>query len=158
MTYIRDGDRVLLIRKKRGVGEGLLNGPGGKLEPGETPRAAAVREVQEEVGVTPRGVEKRGEIHFVFGEDPFMHTHVFHADGFDGEPRESAEAAPVWHDVAAVPYEEMWPDDQYWMPLFFDDKVFHATFHFDADGDKIRQYELETGTHQHPHTAGKQDS
>ena len=44
---VKDG-RVLLIRKKRGLGAGKINGPGGRLEPGETTLAAAIRETQEE--------------------------------------------------------------------------------------------------------------
>ncbi|MFP6630384.1 MAG: NUDIX domain-containing protein, partial [Myxococcota bacterium] len=43
---IRDG-RILLIRKKRGLGAGKIVGPGGRVEPGETPLACAIREVQE---------------------------------------------------------------------------------------------------------------
>ena len=43
---------VLLIRKKRGLGAGKINGPGGKIDPGETSLECAVRETQEELGVT----------------------------------------------------------------------------------------------------------
>jgi 8-oxo-dGTP diphosphatase len=34
---------VLLIRKKRGLGAGKINGPGGKMDPGETSVQCAVR-------------------------------------------------------------------------------------------------------------------
>lgn len=53
ICHLLDGDlgtapqgveRVLLMRKKRGVGAGLYNGPGGKVEPDESPRECAVRE------------------------------------------------------------------------------------------------------------------
>ena len=60
LFVIRDGE-ILLIRKQRGLGAGKINGPGGKLEAGESPREAAIREVQEEVGVTPTGVIQLGE-------------------------------------------------------------------------------------------------
>ena len=62
---VRDG-RVLLIRKKRGIGAGKINGPGGKVDPGETPLAAAVRETQEEIGVTPIDPQLRGDLRFHF--------------------------------------------------------------------------------------------
>jgi hypothetical protein len=44
-VFREHSDEVLLIRKKRGLGAGKINGPGGRLEPGETPRACAIREV-----------------------------------------------------------------------------------------------------------------
>ena len=55
-------DRVLLMRKKRGVGSGLYNGPGGKVEPGESPRECAVREAREELRIDVRSLEKVGEL------------------------------------------------------------------------------------------------
>ena len=46
LLFVQQGERVLLIRKKTGLGSGKINGPGGKLEPGETAREAAVREIR----------------------------------------------------------------------------------------------------------------
>jgi len=47
LTFVTEGSRLLLIRKKRGLGAGKINGPGGRLEQGETPLACAIREVEE---------------------------------------------------------------------------------------------------------------
>ena len=62
------GVEVLLGRKKMGLGEGNLVGPGGKLEPGESPADAAVREVLEEVGVSirPKSLMLVGELTYPF--------------------------------------------------------------------------------------------
>ena len=49
---VKDG-QMLLIRKKRGLGAGKINAPGGRLEPGEAPLEAAIREAQEELCITP---------------------------------------------------------------------------------------------------------
>lgn len=47
---------VLLIRKKKPSWQrGMLNGLGGKIEPGERPLAAIVREVREESGIEIHG-------------------------------------------------------------------------------------------------------
>src|SRR5262245_12205628 len=43
LLFVRDAERVLLIRKKRGHGAGKINGPGGRVEAGESPLDAAVR-------------------------------------------------------------------------------------------------------------------
>jgi 8-oxo-dGTP diphosphatase len=58
LCFILRHGRVLLIRKKRGLGAGKINGPGGKIEAGESALASAIRETQEEVGVTPVGLEE----------------------------------------------------------------------------------------------------
>ena len=134
--------RVLLIRKKRGVGAGLYNGPGGKIEPGETPREAVVREVREEVGLSV-APEKCGELAFTFGGDPFMFVHVYRADEYDGTPRETEEAVPRWYPVDDLPYDEMWPDDRYWFPLMLDGRPFRGTFHFTDDGEEMDGWELD---------------
>ena len=53
LCFIRDRaeGKILLIHKKTGLGAGLINAPGGRVEKGETPKAAAVRETYEEVGL-----------------------------------------------------------------------------------------------------------
>lgn len=49
-AIFRDG-AVLLIERAKGALKGRWSLPGGHIEPGETARAAAVREVREETGV-----------------------------------------------------------------------------------------------------------
>ncbi len=46
----RDG-RVLLAQRNSGGLKGLWEFPGGKIEPGESPEAALVRELREELGI-----------------------------------------------------------------------------------------------------------
>ncbi len=51
LLLLKHENRVLLGMKKRGFGMGKWNGFGGKVDPGETLLAAALREMQEESGV-----------------------------------------------------------------------------------------------------------
>ena len=66
LCFVRREGKILMIRKKRGLGAGKINGPGGRLESGESALDAALRETQEEVGVTPFDLSQRGELHFQF--------------------------------------------------------------------------------------------
>src|ERR1700761_870412 len=72
-------NRILLIRKKRGLGAGKVNAPGGRLEPGESLAECAIRETQEELCVTPLDPEWRGELHFQFTDGYGLHCAVFTA-------------------------------------------------------------------------------
>jgi ADP-ribose pyrophosphatase YjhB (NUDIX family) len=136
-----DGE-VLLIHKKRGVGAGLYNGPGGTVEAGETVRKAAVRETVEEVRAEPRGVAYAGELDFRFGDEPFTYVYVYRATGLAGTPEETAEADPEWFEVESVPYDEMWEDDRHWLPQVLAGRSVAGTFRFDADGDELRDWTL----------------
>lgn len=137
LCYPVRGDEVLLIRHKRGIGEGKINGPGGKVESGETPREAAVREVEEETSVHVSNLEKVGELAFEFGGEPGLFVHVFRADDLSGTPEESEEAIPSWHPIDDLPYKEMWEDDREWLPFVFDGETFAGEYRFDADGDEL---------------------
>jgi len=132
LFVIRDG-RILLIRKKRGLGAGKINGPGGRIGPGETPLECAVREVQEELCVTPIGVRDCGELRFQFTDGLSLLVYVFKADDCDGEPHETDEAAPLWAPIDAIPYDEMWADDRLWVPLMLADARFEGRCVFDGD-------------------------
>jgi 8-oxo-dGTP diphosphatase len=135
LCFIVKGDRVLLIRKKRGLGAGKINAPGGKLERGETPIEAAIRETQEEIGVTPLQLEERGQLHFQFTDGYSLHCTVFVARDLAGDPIETAEATPYWIPIREVPYHDMWEDDQHWLPqvLSAEAGYFHAWFEFDGE-------------------------
>jgi 8-oxo-dGTP diphosphatase len=116
LVFVIEGRRILLIRKKRGLGAGKINGPGGKLDPGETPRDCAQREVEEELCATPIGLVARGELRFQFTDGYSIHVYVFVASGLAGNAQETDEAIPIWTPVEAVPYDEMWADDRLWLP------------------------------------------
>ncbi|WP_227355509.1 8-oxo-dGTP diphosphatase [Haladaptatus salinisoli] len=162
LCYPVRNERVLLIRKKRGLGAGKFVGPGGKVEDGETPREAAVREVEEEIRVSVTDPTKVGEFEFVFGvresaalgnslelrsdgDDTRMFVHVFRAEEFAGTPEETAEAVPRWFDFEDVPYDEMWEDDRLWMPHLFSGETFAGRFRFDAEGETLVEHDLTVG-------------
>ena len=142
MFIVRDG-RVLLIEKKRGIGAGKVNGPGGKIDPGETALEAVVRECQEELHITPLEPRKLGELWFSMTTCPDILCHVFRADDFSGIPTETDEAVPLWTPLDAIPYERMWADDRQWLPLMLADTTFRGRFVF--EDETMCWHEVETG-------------
>jgi 8-oxo-dGTP diphosphatase len=116
LLFVIDGSRVLLIDKKTGHGAGKINAPGGKLEPGESPRDCAVREVREEVGITVEEPRLHAELAFADLRGSQWFGYVFVARAYRGEPVETAEARPCWHPLNAIPYDRMWEDDRVWLP------------------------------------------
>lgn len=134
---------ILLGMKKRGFGSGKWNGFGGHVEEGEEIIDAAKRELFEEAGITPVNLRRAGVSEFVFPDGKILEVHFFRADDFYGEPIESEEMAPKWFHINEIPYSEMWPDDKYWMPLFFQGKKFRGKFFFDENAN-ISNFELNT--------------
>lgn len=139
LFVVRDG-QVLLIRKKRGLGAGKVNGPGGHLHDGESPLTCAVREVEEELGITPLGVEPCGELRFQFTDGLALLVHVFRASDCRGDPQESDEATPLWVPVEEIPFDRMWADDRIWFPMMLRREGFDGRFTF--DGDTLLDFEI----------------
>lgn len=127
-------EQVLLIRKKRGLGAGKINGPGGKMDPGETSVECAIRETQEELGVTALNPVKHGELWFQFVDGLALHVDVFRATEWEGEAYETPEAIPLWTSLKSLPFDEMWADDRFWLAeLLIEKKHFVGRFLFDDD-------------------------
>jgi 8-oxo-dGTP diphosphatase len=143
LCFVRDNGRILMIRKKRGLGAGKINGVGGRLERGELPLAGILREAQEELGITLIDPKKRGELHFQFLDGYSLFCTVFVASRFDGTPTETEEAVPLWFDIRQLPFKEMWQDDELWLPQALEGKSFRGFFVF--DGEKMLSDQLEWG-------------
>lgn len=140
LFVIRDGE-ILLIEKKRGLGAGKINGPGGKIEPGESPLGCVVRETREELGIEARNPVKLGELHFAMSDDPDILCHVFRAGDFEGRPVETVEAKPRWCRLDDIPYDEMWSDDIHWLPLLIEGTSFFGRFVL--AGEEVTWFEIE---------------
>jgi 8-oxo-dGTP diphosphatase len=140
LLFVVHEGKVLLIRKKRGLGAGKINGPGGRIEPGETSRDAAIRETREELGIEALAPELRAELHFQFVDGYSLHCSVFVSTAFVGQPTETVEAVPLWTSLDAIPYDEMWADDVCWLPTVLSGGRVRGFFRF--NGEKMIACEL----------------
>ena len=147
LMFVRDGNRLLLIRKKRGHGAGRINAPGGKVEPDESPVQCAMRETLEEVGVRVVKAVRMAELRFVEQADEQWLGHVFVASRYEGVPKETAEATPFWFPIDAIPYDQMWEDDRLWLPPMLAGRFVQGAFLF--EGGKLVAHEF-TAVSPHP--------
>jgi 8-oxo-dGTP diphosphatase len=141
LCFVREHERVLMIRKKRGLGAGKINGVGGRLEGGESPLEGILRETREELGITLGDPVKRGELHFQFLDGYSLFCTVFVASRFEGTPIETEEAVPLWFNIRQLPFDEMWEDDELWLPQALEGMFFRGFFVF--DGEKMLSQKLD---------------
>lgn len=142
LLILRKDNKILLARKKRGFGFGKWNGVGGKVEEKETPEEAMIRETQEEISVTPIEYEKIGIIRFVEYVKEELTTndmHLYIATKWQGVPKESEEMQPKWFSINNLPWEEMFSDDKYWLPLVLKGKKLDAFFEYDKNWNLQKQ-------------------
>ena len=108
------GSTVLLVQRGKGALRGLWSLPGGHIEPGETARAAAVREVAEETSVEAE-IAGLVDVHDVIvrGGDGALIAHyliaVFCGRWLAGEPEPGADElaarfVPIAHIDDAAHY------------------------------------------------------
>ena len=138
LCFLLKEHSILLAKKKRGFGLGKWNGTGGKLLPGESFKAATVRETKEEIGVEiqPQDLQLVAVLDFYFssskGQEPLHHyCPTYIATKWKGEPQETEEMQPRWFSISELPFESMWSDDPLWLPRVIAGEKLHAEFWFD---------------------------
>ncbi len=152
MVYpLRDNQgrlEVLLGEKRTGLGVGRVVGPGGKVEPGESHREAAVRELGEEVGLV---VEQNALIPIAQMSYPFLtrphlsqRSRAFMVRDFSGTPMASEELEPAWWSIDEIPFGRMWADAMLWLPQALNGHFQQATISID-DEDGVANVEWEEG-------------
>jgi len=143
LVFLRRDDEILLAMKKRGFGKGKWNGPGGKPDPGESIEETAIRETEEEIGITPLNLHKvaHNVFRYPHGQPDVVDGHVFICTEWQGEPVETEEMAPRWFNLDDIPYDQMWDDDKYWLPQVLDGKNVECDFTFDG-ADRVIQHSV----------------
>ena len=97
-ALVDDEGRVLIAQRPQGKQlAGLWEFPGGKVEPGETPELALIRELEEELGII---VKKACLAPFVFASHTYDDFHLlmplFLIRRWEGEPEAREHTAIKW--------------------------------------------------------------
>src|SRR3989344_3760730 len=103
IALLERGGDLLLGTMTRGPCPGVRNFPGGKVEDGETPFQALMREVKDEAGLRIRCEDMRfhtlaGIITFFANDEPDYKVWVYRTGVFFDEVRDSEEMTELgWH-------------------------------------------------------------
>ncbi|WP_341675930.1 Nudix family hydrolase [Niveibacterium sp. SC-1] len=103
-----DGSFLLGQRAPDTFYAGYWEFPGGKVEPGETPRAALIRELKEELGISVQAAHP-----WLMREHHYEHAHVrlhfFEVSQWSGTPADHVHSALVWQQAEAASVSPMLP-------------------------------------------------
>lgn len=119
VCFLKDGNKFLFGEKLDGIGKGMLVGPGGKLEVGESLDEALAREVMEEISVEIIDFEKYATMQYFFPHKPNWSQRVYFyiCTEFKGVAQESIELKPKWLGVKDLDYSLFWDDYKYWLEV-----------------------------------------
>ena len=97
LCFLSRADQVLLLKRRRPPNQGLWNGMGGHVEPGETPLAACLREVREETGYRLETARFAGILTWRGFEVPAGGLYLFTANAPAGLAAACDEGQLEWH-------------------------------------------------------------
>ncbi|MGN0684958.1 MAG: NUDIX hydrolase [Gemmiger sp.] len=132
----QDGCYLMLhrIKKKKDVNHDKWIGVGGKFEPGETALACALREVQEETGLTMQNPQYRGIVDFYCAPWPAERMHLYTCTEFTGTMTDCNEGTLEWVPKEAVQNLPIWPGDKLFFKLLAENApFFHLELTYDGD-------------------------
>jgi len=145
VCFIRRNKKVLLQeRAQHQRWAGTLNGPGGKIESGESPLEAIKREVAEETALQIHDVTSHGTLRLVFSSaaEPDLFVHVFSTSTFNGRSRGTAGRLQ-WFQDDGLPFDRMCPDQRYWLPLVLAGGRLDGICRFNGGGPQLCSCELQ---------------
>lgn len=138
LCYVQNNGKTLMLyrnKKENDYHEGKWNGLGGKFEAGETPEECAIREVEEESGLTMIDPVMKGHITFpLFDGKDDWYVFLFTANIFEGQLIDSPEGELEWIDNEKLTEINLWDGDKIFIPWLFKDKFFSAKFIYE-DGE-----------------------
>ena len=97
--YLIKNDKIIVTKyKEPNKKAGYYEIPGGKIEEGELPEQAAIREMQEETGIIVKDLKNKGNLTIEY-PDRKIEFVVFLADDYQGKPLQFEDNSSAWIDI-----------------------------------------------------------
>ena len=104
LCFLHRGRQLLLLHRRRSPNAGMWNGIGGKMEPGEDPFTACIREVREETGLMITDPRLRGLLVItIAATGDLWIIYVFLASAPEANLMPSEEGDLRWVDADQIP-------------------------------------------------------
>lgn len=151
VLVVKDGKVLAGIRIGDGT-HGLICGPGGHIEAGETPEFAAARETSEEFGIIPNELIflGRGEKEPETGFEPYLYL----CTDYSGEVKTDEEEMTSAEFISLGDLEKI--SGQLFAPFAYSLKVLKKELGFRADGKKAPRCQNTDSSEKSIDNAGKQ--
>ena len=121
LCMVRDGDRVLVIDRKKEDWPGITF-PGGHVEAGESFTEAVIREVKEETGLRITSPQMCGMKNWV--EDGIRYVVLFYkTEKFEGDLISSEEGEVWWEDLKELPNLDLSLDMEDMLRIFLEEDL-----------------------------------
>ncbi len=135
----KDGKYLMLhrVKKKNDMNHDKWIAIGGKLERGESPEEANIREVFEETGLTLGKTRYCGIVTFVCEPYDTEYMHLFHTTDFSGDLIECDEGNLEWVEKEKILELPIWEGDKIFLKLI-DENVPFFSLKLVYEGDKLK--------------------
>ena len=121
LCMVRDGDRVLVIDRKKEDWPGITF-PGGHVEAGESFTEAVIREVKEETGLRITSPQMCGMKNWV--EDGIRYVVLFYkTEKFEGDLISSEKGEVWWEDLKELPNLDLSLDMEDMLRIFLEEDL-----------------------------------